>query len=131
MISRLFSRLFLAVIASVSLPAAIAHDSELRETNALADYIGKPDDSFGWKEVASGRLGNAEYVEYLLTSQTWRGVQWKHQLFMIRPASVRSNARHGLLFIHSGRWKPEYENERKNPDLPSQALLFLRLAEPG
>jgi PhoPQ-activated pathogenicity-related protein len=129
MISRLFSRLFLAVIASVSLPAAIAHDSELRETNALADYIGKPDDSFGWKEVASGRLGNAEYVEYLLTSQTWRGVQWKHQLFMIRPASVRSNARHGLLFIHSGRWKPEYENERKNPDLPSQALLFLRLAE--
>ena len=37
--------------------------------------------------------------------------------------------RHALLFIHGGRWKPEYEGERGRTQLPSEALLFARLAE--
>jgi PhoPQ-activated pathogenicity-related protein len=37
--------------------------------------------------------------------------------------------RHALLFIHGGRWKAEYESERGRTQLPSEALLFARLAE--
>ena len=95
----------------------------------LAAYVARPDASFGWREVASGRLGSAEYAEYLLTSQTWRGMPWKHQLFVLRPANMTRDARQGLLFIHGGRWKPEYEAERHEVLPPNESLLFLRLAE--
>jgi PhoPQ-activated pathogenicity-related protein len=64
-----------------------------------------------------------------MTSQTWRGIPWKHQLFILRPANMARESRQGLLFIHGGRWKPEYEEERKEAQLPSEAMLFARLAE--
>jgi len=95
----------------------------------LADYVARPDESFEWREVASGRIGSAEYVEYLMTSQTWLGIVWKHQLFVLRPKNMPPDARQALLFIHSGRWKPEYEDEGRKAQLPSQASIFVRLAE--
>lgn len=95
----------------------------------LAAYVARPDESFSRREVRFGRIGNTEYVEYLLTSQTWRGIPWKHQLFVLRPSNMKSDAKHALLFIHGGRWKPEYEGERKETRLPREAALFARLAE--
>lgn len=98
-------------------------------SSELAAYVAAPDPSFQWHEVTSGRVGNAEYVEYLMTSQTWRGIPWKHQLFVLRPANMARDARQALLFIHGGRWKPEYEAERKTTELPREAALFARLAD--
>jgi len=40
-----------------------------------------------------------------------------------------SDERHALLFVHGGRWKAEYDGERGRTQLPSEALLFARLAE--
>jgi PhoPQ-activated pathogenicity-related protein len=96
---------------------------------ALAAYIALPDESYSRREVVSGHVGKAEYVEYLLTSQTWRGIPWKHQLFVLRPTNMAKDTKHALLFIHGGRWKPEYEGERKETQLPREAALFARLAE--
>jgi PhoPQ-activated pathogenicity-related protein len=79
--------------------------------------------------VGSGQVGSAEFVEYLMTSQTWRGIPWKHQLFVLRPSKLSKGVRHGLLFVGGGGWKPEYEGERKQAALPGEALLFARLAE--
>lgn len=103
--------------------------SEPALANDLAAYVAKTDASFAWHEVTSGRLGSTEYVEYLMTSQMWRGIPWKHQLYVLRPANMIRGTRHGLLFIHGGRWKPEYEAERKDTALPREAQLFARLAE--
>jgi PhoPQ-activated pathogenicity-related protein len=103
--------------------------SEPTQAGELADYVARADASFAWREVASGRVGNAQYAEFLMTSQTWRGIPWKHQLFVLRPANMKLDSRHGLLFIHGGRWKPEFENERREAQLPKEALLFARLAE--
>ena len=64
-----------------------------------------------------------------MTSQTWRGIPWKHQLFVLRPAKLPKDVRHGLLVVGGGRWKPEYEGERKQATLPGEALLFAHLAE--
>lgn len=104
-------------------------DRDLAYKGELTDYLARPDASFGWHEAVSGRVGGAEYVEYLMTSQTWRDIAWKHQLFLLRPANMTNGSRHALLFIHGGRWKPEYEADRKDAQLPREALLFARLAE--
>lgn len=111
--------------------ASLAWSSEREPVSAgeLADYVTRADASFGWREVTSGRVGSAEYAEFLMTSQTWRGVPWKHQLFVLRPANMKIDSRHGLLFIHGGRWKPEYDSERREAQLPKEAQLFARLAE--
>jgi len=118
-----------AAFASTLLVPARAGDDVPRPVEDLASYVAARDESFGWRELASGKLGDLEYVEYLLTSQTWRGIAWKHQLFILRPANIPKDARQGLLFITGGSWNPEYEGQRKEADLPMQALLFAQLAK--
>lgn len=109
--------------------ATWASESKPVHPGELAAYVARPDPSFEFREVTSGRVGSADYAEYLMTSQTWRGIAWKHQLFVLRPANMTADARHALLFIHGGRWKPEYEAERSASDLPREAMLFARLAQ--
>src|SRR5436190_7735832 len=121
-----------AALASTLLVPAWASDNFLTPNDDLARYVAARDESFGWRELASGKLGDVEYVEYLLTSQTWRGIPWKHQLFILRPGTMQKDARQGLLFVTGGSWKSEYDGERKEADLPMQALLFAQLAKkPG
>ena len=109
--------------------AAWSQESEPVLPSDLAAYVARPDANFEWHEKTSGRVGSAEYVEYLMTSQIWRGIPWKHQLFVLRPANMPRDSHHALLFIHGGRWKPEYEAERDASELPREAMLFARLAE--
>jgi len=101
----------------------------MRRAAGVGRIHARPDASFALREVGSGQVGSAEFVEYLMTSQTWRGIPWKHQLFVLRPAKLPKDVRHGLLVVAGGRWKPEYEGERKQATLPGEALLFAHLAE--
>ena len=78
----------LAALIGAAIPA-YAHSSEdVSKPQVLAAYVARPDESFAWREVASGRIGSAQYVEYMMTSQTWRGIVWKHQLFVLQPANA-------------------------------------------
>ncbi|MDY0066092.1 MAG: PhoPQ-activated protein PqaA family protein [Steroidobacteraceae bacterium] len=116
---------WLSANADDSLPAGASE--------VLARYVAAPDESFAWRKVGGGTIGSTTYIEMRLISQTWRGVQWKHQLFLLRPKSMdsrtmRGESRQALLFIHGGRWKEEYESQSRT-DLPRDARHFARLAE--
>jgi PhoPQ-activated pathogenicity-related protein len=126
---RLFSRvvvLFMLISTAITTYAGSTADGA--KTEVLAAYVARPDESFAWREITSGRVGSAQYVEYSMTSQTWRGIVWKHQLFVLRPANA-TNAAHAMLFVHGGRWKPEYDTDQRAAELPREAVLFARLAE--
>src|SRR5256886_14845863 len=73
----------------------------------LERYVAQPDASYAFHIVRHGRLGGAEYLEAILTSQTWRGIPWKHQLFMLRPRRLAMPATQALLFIDGGSWRSE------------------------
>ena len=123
-------RLALALaLGSTLLVPAWSSDNVSKPADNLASYVARRDESFGWREISSGKLGDADYVEYLLTSQTWRGIAWKHQFFLLRPGNMQKDARQGLLLITGGGWKSEYDGEPKQRDLPMQALLFAELAK--
>ncbi len=116
-------------VLACALALATAAGGVTAPSDALANYVARPDKNLAWRQVDAGKIGTADYVEYVLTSQTWRGIEWKHQLFVLRPANMARDERHALLFVHGGRWKSEYDGERGRTQLPSEALLFARLAE--
>lgn len=120
------------ILRAVTLCTALACSgtvaAEEAAAGALASYVARSDTSFAWREVAAGRIGSTEYIELLMTSQTWREVPWKHQLYLIRPTNMKPGTRQALLFVHGGRWKNEYETRPARTDLPREARLFARLA---
>src|SRR5262249_24975321 len=64
--------------------------------DALADYVGLQDQSFGWKKTAERELAGVTAVRVDCVSQTWHGHRWDHQILIVRPPEVR-NADIGLL----------------------------------
>ncbi len=99
----------------------------IKPVNALKTYIAKPDDSFKWVKKQSGKVGTTEFTELILTSQTWKKIVWKHQLFIIKPASVKKETKHAMLYIAGGRWRDKYETTKTK--IPSSAAIFAGLAE--
>lgn len=121
--------LFGIVLAWLWSSVAWSSEDVRASSDELAAYVARPDPDFGWREVTSGSVGKTQYTKYLLTSQTWRGIPWKHQLYVLRPGNMAGDVKHALLFIHGGRWKPEYEAAGQPSELPREAPHFARLAE--
>src|SRR5581483_4975910 len=94
----------LALVLAPLSPRALAQTAGAAAGGELERYVSAPDSSSSWREVASGRSGRAEFVEAILTSQTWQGIAWRHQLFVIKPADLDTSARAALLYIDGGSW---------------------------
>lgn len=97
--------------------------------DALAQYVAKADDSFAWRVKGAGTYLTAEYSELILTSQTWRGVTWKHQLYVLKPQSARRDTKHALLLIAGGNWDDRLERQPTKEGLPREMPLFVAIAE--
>ena len=95
----------------------------------LADYVAKPDASYRWVKKRTGNFLSASYTELILTSQTWRDITWKHQLFVIKPYSMQQDPHHALLFITGGNWRDELEQPSSPGPSNDAARLYVSLAE--
>jgi PhoPQ-activated pathogenicity-related protein len=99
-------------------------------TGPLADYVAKKDGAYRWVKRREGKLGPTAYAELILSSQKWRDVTWKHQLFLIKPSTVDKDSHHALLFITGGRWKDSLEKPAAADEkLPKEAAIFANIAE--
>jgi len=98
------------LLATLGFLASGASAQQAGGRDALADYLSAPDPSYAFHEVSTGRIGSVDYVEAILTSQTWRGIPWKHQLFVLRPAHLDPATTQGILFIDGGHWDQKYES---------------------
>lgn len=92
----------------------------------LGDYVKVADESYEWKVKKESQIGKTSYAELIMTSQTWRGHVWKHQLFVMTPKSAKQS-KHALLFITGGGWRDELEE--KETKLPGEAMLLAAAAE--
>lgn len=95
----------------------------------LVDYVRKEDKVFAWTKKGQGKIGDTSYTELILTSQKWRDIVWKHQLFIIKPSSVPADARQAMLFVAGGSWRPELEDASTPTKLPREAPIFATIAE--
>ena len=101
----------------------------------LSNYLENDDDSYQWEILSEGKVGETRYAELRLTSQTWRSIVWKHQLYVLMPSTCKPETDHALLFISGGRWREELEKREplqsgeKPATLPREARLFASMAE--
>ncbi|HZN34886.1 MAG TPA: PhoPQ-activated protein PqaA family protein [Pirellulaceae bacterium] len=98
-------------------------------TGALAEYVAAKDDSYRWVKRSEGSVLTCKYIELTLTSQTWRGIVWKHQLFVVKPGRVNPEAKHATLFIAGGSWRDELADPKTQIKLPGEALALAAVAE--
>jgi PhoPQ-activated pathogenicity-related protein len=114
----------------ISLPQVAAHlPAREPAQGALADYVAAPDASYRWVKRNEGKVLACQYVELTLTSQTWRGIPWKHQLFVLKPASVKADCKQALLLIAGGNWKEELADPNVPLKIPGEAQLLAAAAE--
>lgn len=122
-----------AVIGSLwflggALQAADPDATAAEPDTALLDYLVSSDGSYGWQERRSGTIAGTEFVEAILTSQTWRDIPWRHQLFVIKPETIQAGAP-ALLLIDGGRWKDEYlQPPPEGEQLPGEARVLQVIA---
>ena len=88
-----FPRLLACLVALASATASLRAD--------LAEYLAKPDTSFAWESRGKSDLGGTTLHELRLTSQTWEGIVWQHNLLVFIPANP-SPAGAALLLIDGG-----------------------------
>lgn len=98
-------------------------------SRALKTYVEMDDPTYRWEVRRTGEVAGVRFTELLLTSQSWRGITWRHQLFVIWPGSMPEDARHAFLHIHGGRWDERLADLDHIPDLPGEAPLFALIAE--
>ncbi len=67
----------------------------------LPAYLAQPDSSYRWELLGETKLTDATLYELRLHSQTWQGVQWQHNLYIVTPANP-SPAGAALLLIDGG-----------------------------
>lgn len=120
---------FAALALALCAVAAQADKAAPPPSAALAAYLDRPDPSYAWRVRSSGKVGRHRYVELIMSSQTWRDVEWRHQLYIIDPANRPAGPQQALLYIDGGRWKPEYDAVAASGELPRRADLFVELAE--
>lgn len=122
-----------AVFCALSVLCGVLHAAEPDTTAAapdaaLEEYLAAADDSYGWQERRSGTIAGTDYVEAILTSQTWRDIPWRHQLFVIKPETLQTGAP-ALLLIDGGRWKDEYlQPAPEGEQLPGEARVLQVIA---
>jgi len=127
MLQRILPFAFLFSFLSVTLAAA---NLAAAESGPLAEYVAKKDDAFRWVVRREGKIGVTEYVELTLTSQKWKDTLWKHQLFVIKPSTVKDDTKQALFVIEGGSWHPRLAGPVGPADrLPGEAPLFASIAE--
>lgn len=109
--TRRFSSLAVSSIVFVLCARSLAAEEAVALKPAdgpLKAYVSKEDTSYHWTKRREGKLDKGTFVELTLTSQTWKNIVWKHQLFIYRPANTK-HASEGLMLIAGGSWQPDLE----------------------
>jgi PhoPQ-activated pathogenicity-related protein len=117
----------LLLLSAITAPSSPAWSEDAE--GPLRTYVQKPDDSFRWVVRRQGNIGSTPYAELILTSQTWRDIPWKHQVFLFRPSDMTNPTHHALLYISGGSWREELQRPPTDDSIPGEARAFARLAD--
>jgi PhoPQ-activated pathogenicity-related protein len=91
---------FLMLLCTVSLTFAKSPYSPVTPDNALQAYLHNNDKSFKWEVQDKIKMEGVTLYRIGYTSQVWRQITWKHEMFIMVPDLLKFND--ALLFITGG-----------------------------
>lgn len=56
----------------------------------LDDYVAAEDNTYGWQIVNTREIAGITALEVSLTSQKWRDIVWKHRVYILKPAQLKT-----------------------------------------
>ncbi len=56
----------------------------------LDDYVAAEDNTYGWQIVNTREMAGITALEVSLTSQKWRDIVWKHRVYILKPAQLKT-----------------------------------------
>jgi len=116
-------------IASLAVFTFIGPILAAESRGPLEDYVAKKDASCRWVVRREGSLEKTSCAELTLTSQTWRGIVWRHQLYVIKPENVKPDTKHALLMISGGNWRNELARPTESTDWPGHVSFYAEVAK--
>lgn len=102
----------LAVVLCIMLPL-VSWGGE----TALDRYLVRENPHVFYELRHKGDKEGFSYGVYTLTSQHWRGMPWRHQLYVITPAKLKRTTTHAILVIAGGSWKDAYDHPIADKEL--------------
>lgn len=113
--------------------AAVAREPDAADgalpSEPLLDYVKARDPSTRRERSGSGDLPTGRWISARLTSQTWRGIEWNHQLCLYRPASLAGDGSTMILWIDGGKQGEVPEPGSTNAGPPRQLPILAAAAE--
>lgn len=113
----------------MGLAISLAGHAATSPSEALADYVAKSDASYGWRKRTGGSFGETRWVELTLTSQTWRDIEWQHQLYILKPYTMDPDTRQAILVVSGGDWHKKFARKPLRKAAPKGSEQYVRLAE--
>ncbi|RKN80803.1 PhoPQ-activated pathogenicity-related family protein [Ulvibacterium marinum] len=101
--------------------AEVVEELIVTPETALESYLKTEDDSYHWEVKDTFEIDDVKAYDLLLTSQTWRGHVWKHQLTLLVPEKISYDG--ALLFITGGRLKDGLPKWTSPEDLDETAPM--------
>ena len=89
----------IVLFCSVAITIASPRKPITPET-ALQAYLHNSDKTFKWEVQDKKHMDGVTIYRVIMTSQQWRTITWKHEMFMIVPDMLKYND--ALLFITGG-----------------------------
>jgi PhoPQ-activated pathogenicity-related protein len=90
-----------AAAAVVSHPALSDETAIVALADTLADYVATRDSSTAVESLGGGAMPGGRWRTCRLTSQTWKGVPWTHEVSLFLPADAQDTSRM-VLWIDGG-----------------------------
>ena len=101
---------------------ALSQQAVTAET-ALQSYLNNEDTTAKWELIDSYQIDEVIAYSILLTSQTWQGIIWKHELIVFVPITIDYDG--ALLFITGSSIKDGIPKISKQNDATSKQMASL------
>lgn len=114
------SLLLLLIFQSVAVGLYAQDVATLTVETALESYLEKVEPAYSWEVKETFQTESFTVHELRMTSQTWRDIEWTHQLSLIVPNHLAREE--ALLFITGGsnsEGQPRWKNNRNDELLSS------------
>ncbi len=101
------------VVWTVAIVGVMVSTAWAKPLDNMKKYLARKDKSYQWRIIDRDTFTpDVAFTEMILTSQTWRGMDWHHRVQIYHPKDMK-DVHHAFLLIGGGSWNDKREKARE------------------